>query len=258
MNHKYLKAVWIFSQAFWTFCSCRVWLQYRWEDEYKHTSACSALHCCVPTLKTNHWQRVSSTSRSFTPLNPPDCRRSYPEGSRADVASQRPGQLGSEDVVRVAAQTSGPKHRQGRGGPEAERPQVLQRSDNNNGGSQGGGAVALRSRPPVCFLRVWAAAVVARLAHPPGVERHRPQPGVSLRHQHRVLRRAALRQLPDAAAGNLVTIHTVSARFPNTMSPSSTALWMSSALLPRITGHKVSYISQYEWTNTGKYCKLYS
>lgn len=46
---------------------------------------------------------------------------------------------------------------------------------------------------------------MACLAYPSGVERHRPQPGVSLRHQHRVLRRAALRQLPDAAAGNLVT-----------------------------------------------------
>lgn len=56
-NHKYLKPVWIFSQATPTFCSCRVLQNYRWEVEYKHTSVCSALHCCVSTLKTNPWLR---------------------------------------------------------------------------------------------------------------------------------------------------------------------------------------------------------
>lgn len=40
---------------------------------------------------------------SFTSLDSLDRRLSIPEGSRADVASQRPGQLGSEDVLCVAA-----------------------------------------------------------------------------------------------------------------------------------------------------------
>lgn len=49
------------------------------------------------------------------------------EGSGPDVASQRPGQLGSENLCRRPGQTSGSKHRQGNRRPEAEWPQILQR-----------------------------------------------------------------------------------------------------------------------------------
>lgn len=83
---------------------------------------------CVSILRTVHLSVVLRTSPCLS-LAPLDFHLSLSEGSRADVATQRPSQLGPEDVLRVAAQTSGPKHRQGRGGPEAERPQVLQRSD---------------------------------------------------------------------------------------------------------------------------------
>lgn len=136
---------------------------------------------------------------------------SFSEGSGPHVASQRPGQLGSEDLRRLSAQASRPKRRQGRRRPEAERPQVLQRSErpasrilatadtmNTN----------IRDMISCVWCRVWAAAVVASLADPSGVELHRSQPGVPLHHQHRVLRRAAVRQLPDAAAGNLVSSRT--------------------------------------------------
>ncbi len=52
--------------------------------------------------------------------------------------------------------------------------------------------------------RVRAPAVVAFLVDSSGVELHRPQPGLPLHHDHRVLRRAAQWQMSDPAAGNLV------------------------------------------------------
>jgi len=57
---------------------------------------------------------------------------------------------------------------------------------------------------PPLGLRVRAPAVVELLAGSSGVELHGPQPAVPDHHHHGVLRRAAERQVPDAAAGNLV------------------------------------------------------
>lgn len=99
----------------------------------------------------NHRQQFDQPVRLSRPSS---CRLSVSEGSRANVASQRPGQLGSEDVLRVAAQTSGPKHRQGRGGPEAERPQVLQRSDDT------AAAAAAATRWRRCSCAITASCVL--------------------------------------------------------------------------------------------------
>lgn len=44
------------------------------------------------------------------------------------MASLRPGQLGPENLHRGSGQTDRPKLGEGRAGPAAERPQLLQRS----------------------------------------------------------------------------------------------------------------------------------